>query len=312
MKKLILILALLISLNGFGQTVLTSGSTVLRSGTTVLYTWQAESSAIFAAMGTTPPYARKVLIDNLVKGLKDDGVWTLLDFFYILAAHAENSSLLNWINPGTFDATNVSSTAFEVDRGYTGDGAADYLNSNYNPNTDGINLSLNSASFGCYIRTNVAEDKYDIGVLDGGDSYIISRWSNDIVYTRINDNNSLNIANIDSRGFWISNRTGANIRNLYKNSISVISEVRGSTGVPNDDMYILAGNVGGAVLFSTKQIAAAFAGGGMTQTNVDNMTDRLETFMDAIGAGVISEMMWLILLLIPNIRRKEEEFKIAA
>jgi len=26
----------------------------------------------------------------------------------------------------------------------------------------------------------------------------------------------------------------------------------------------------------------------MTQTNVDNMTDRLETFMDAIGAGVIT------------------------
>ena len=67
MKKLFIFLALLISLQGFGQTVLRSGTTVLRSGTTVLYTWQAESSEIFAAMGTDPPYARKVLIDNLVK-----------------------------------------------------------------------------------------------------------------------------------------------------------------------------------------------------------------------------------------------------
>ena len=33
---------------------------------------------------------------------------------------------------------------------------------------------------------------------------------------------------------------------------------------------------------------AAFAGSGMTQTNVNNFTDRIETFMDAIGAGVIT------------------------
>ena len=29
-------------------------------------------------------------------------------------------------------------------------------------------------------------------------------------------------------------------------------------------------------------------GSGMTQTNVTNFTDRIETFMDAIGAGVIT------------------------
>ena len=284
-----------------------------------LAAYEAESEAIFAAMGTTPNDARKTLIDNLVKGLKDDGVWTLLDFFYLLAAHAENSSLLNWINPGTFDATNVSSTAFEVDRGYTGDGTADYLNSNYNPNTDGINYVLDDASFGVYVRTNVSEDAIDIGARDKTPPQalisLITRantWGVE-TWTRVNELSAMTVASTDSRGFYISTRTGTNQRDCYKNETNIISDNQVSVKLVDKEIYILCRNENGVPgYYSTKQIAAAFTGSGMTQTNVDNFTDRIETFMDAINAGVISEMMWLILLLIPNIRRKEEEFKIAA
>jgi len=311
MKKLLIFLALLISLQGFGQTVLTSGTTVLRSGTTVLtQNYETESDAIFAAMGTTPSDARKLLIDNLVKGLKDDGVWTLLDFFYVLAAHAENSSLLNLINPGTFDATNVSSTAYEVDRGYTG-AAGDYLNSNYNPNTDRVNYVLDDCSMGVYVRTDLNAG-VDIGGLGGSTSYIYPRIGGNSG-VRMNSGGDGTVANANSQGFYIVNRVLSTHQDLYKNKVRTINHARNSTTIPDIDFYILAyNNSGTATLLSSKQVAAAFAGGGMTQTQVTAFTDRLETYMDAIGAGVISEMMWLILLLIPNIRRKEEEFKIAA
>jgi len=280
----------------------------------VLRSWQAESNEIFAAMGTDPPYARKVLIDNLVKGLKDDGVWTLLDFFYILAAHAENSSLLNWINPGTFDATNVSSTAFEIDRGYTG-AAGDYLNSNYNPNTDGINYALDDASAGVYCRTTAAASTAcELGVYDGASfTHIYIHFLAGISRIRMNGTTARTGANVDAKGFFILNRVLSTHQDLYKNKVRIINGIIASTTVPNESMYLLAlNNNGSSNNWSTKQIAAAFAGGGMTQTNIDNFTDRIETYLDALGAGVISEMMWLILLLIPNIRRKEEEFKIAA
>ena len=54
------------------------------------------------------------------------------------------------------------------------------------------------------------------------------------------------------------------------------------------EIYIGCYNFNGvATDFFNHQISAAFAGGGMTQTNVDDFTDELETFMDAIGAGII-------------------------
>jgi len=253
----------------------------------ILKLFEPETDAIFAAMGTTPDVTRKILIDNLVSGLKTDGIWSKLDFFYILAAHAENSSLLNWINPGTFDATNVSSTAFEVDRGYTGDGSADYLNSNYNPTNNAINYALNSASFGVYVRTDVDETGRDIGATSTGlYNELLLRTVNNF-YIALNDGAYDNVANTDSRGFFIASREGANILRGYKDKLQAIDVARVSVNVVDLNFYILCrNNSGPATDFSTKQIAAAFAGGGMTQTQVNNFNDRLKALLTSIGAAV--------------------------
>ena len=67
------------------------------------------------------------------------------------------------------------------------------------------------------------------------------------------------------------------------------SFARASTGIPNLEFYILGMNEGGVPgQFTIRQYAEAHIGGGMTQTNVDDFTDRIETYMDAIGAGIIS------------------------
>ena len=43
-------------------------------------------------------------------GLKESGL-------HMYAAHAEDSSLLNWFNPGTFDGTTVNSPGFTINSG---------------------------------------------------------------------------------------------------------------------------------------------------------------------------------------------------
>lgn len=322
MKKLTtFFLIFLFALTLQGQKVLTyDGKVLTNDGKILIQNYVPESKIIFAAMGTTPDSDRKRLIDNFVRDLIDDGIWAKLDFLYILAAHAENSSLLNWINPGTFDATNVHVTAYEVDRGYTGDGANDYLNSNYNPNTDAINYLQDDASMGVYVRTDVAENNCDIGgysTIPTISAQIFSRLAADGISTRINDAADLTPVNTDSRGFFIVTRTRANARRIYKNKISIGNDTQVSVGRPNIDIFILARNSNGSDgNHSIKQVSAAFAGSGMTQINVNNFHDRLETYLDALGAGVVEEALWLMLLLIPNIlikrRKKEYEFQMAA
>ncbi len=248
-----------------------------------------EYQTVYDAFITKPPDDVAEDQDQMVRGMIADGVWDMLDIFYVTAAQSAADSLINWINPGTHDLTVVNLIAglFTVYRGWTGNGVNGYLDTHYNPNTDAINYALNNASFGVYVRTNINEDGIDIGVQVVGHSRFYTRYLNNH-YAVVNSVGTPPGANLDSRGFNIANRTLVNQWYSYRNKIIIINDNSVSTAIPTNVFYILANNNNGvANLWSTKQIAAAFAGGGMTQVNVNNFTDRLETFMDSIGAGVI-------------------------
>lgn len=85
--------------------------------------FETEAQTLFAAMSVEPDAARKTLINDLIAGLKADGIWAELDLLYVKAAHDAQAGRLNWKNPGTFDLIEVNSPAFHTDRGYTGDGS---------------------------------------------------------------------------------------------------------------------------------------------------------------------------------------------
>ena len=73
-----------------------------------------------------------------------------------------------------------------------------------------------------------------------------------------------------------------------ENKIKIIDGSAASTGVPNRKLYVLAQNNNGVIQNpTTRQISMAFAGAGMTQTQVNNFTDPFEVAMDALGTGVI-------------------------
>jgi len=71
-------------------------------------------------MSVAPSAARQLVIDALIRQLKDAGVWAKLDVLYVIAAHDIQAGRVNWKNPGTFTATEVSAPTFTTDRGYAG------------------------------------------------------------------------------------------------------------------------------------------------------------------------------------------------
>lgn len=80
-----------------------------------------EATALFAAMTVQPSAARKTIIATCISSLISSGVWAKLDRLYVLAAHTEQASLLDWVHPGTdslarFDANPI---IFEKDRGFS-------------------------------------------------------------------------------------------------------------------------------------------------------------------------------------------------
>ena len=152
-----------------------------------------EYQTVYDAFIVKPPDDVAEDHDQMVRGMLADGDWQTKDIFYITSAQSAADSLINWINPGTHDLTIVNLIAgqFTAYHGWTGNGVNGYLNTNYNPFTDGVNYVLNDASFGVYIRTNVDEPRTDIGAKDAVNysSYLSSR-NTGVHYIRANNGNT--------------------------------------------------------------------------------------------------------------------------
>lgn len=290
MKKLLFLLLLFIPFAVGGQIIRASGAYNKVQAAAGGYC--AEYQDVYDAMTNKPTEAIADAQNVMVESLIAANVWTKFDIFYLFAQYSNTASeaLINWTNPGTFNADNVSSTAWASLEGFTSDGSADYISTNWIPSSDGVNYITNSASAGIYSRSDIAEDKHDFGVNDGtGWLGLIIHWTDNQAYTWANTASGyVGGGNTNASGFYIVNRTDEMVNDLYRNKVNIIDDTSDETGVPSREVYVLCQNNNGtARLWSTKEISLFFAGGGLTQDNIDDITDAVEVYMDSNSKGVI-------------------------
>lgn len=250
--------------------------------------FDADAQALFDRMTTTPTNDRKRIINTFIVGLKDDGNWNELDVLVVLAAADPQASLLDWKNLS--DGVAMAAPGFTVDRGATGDGIGAFIDTLYNITTDAVKFTQNNASLGIYTRTNVsANGQNDIGLnsLGGNESVINPRNAAGSFGGRINTDTAHSVAVANSMGLNVMNRTVNNLEEGFKNGVSIGTQADTSQALVNGDFYVLCRNkIGtGAEAFSTRQLALYFFGSG----NINHLTlfNRVETYMDSVGAGVV-------------------------
>jgi len=299
MKKLLILLLLIPALSfSFGQNALTYGGKALTYDSKVLTVevaaYSTEYQAIYDAYTTKPSDATAVLQNALVEGWIADGDWTTKDVIYVYATHTngDGEALINWKLPGTYDATAYNAPTFTANEGFTGNGTTQYIDCNWNPSTNGINYVQNSASQIIYIRTdvisgaNISHGTY--GNVDNKNCNIFPRYSGDVAYITTNDNTPVNDVNADGSGMFMNTRIAVAVNKLYRNKVAIVEATTTSTGVPTHNPYCLAYNDDDVASgHRVDQVSMYAFGSGMTQTNVNNFTDRFETYMDALGKGVI-------------------------
>lgn len=283
MKKILLYLLLLfIPLTNFSQSYEVIPHPTNAAG------WTAEYTAVYNSFTTPPSAAIAEAQNTMVATLVSGGVWSQLDLFYLFAqtTNGDSEALKNWINPGTYDATNVSTLAFVALEGFTGK-SLHYLNTNYNPTSHATNYTQNDACMGIYLRTDVDEAKNDFGHFTNPGTYLRARTSGD-AQLRLNGSVTSNTANTDSRGMFVGVRVDAANVILYINKVAD-SNTAASGGIPNSDTFILSANngSGGSSNSCTKQAACFFLGGGLTAGEVTIITDAVEVYMDSNSKGII-------------------------
>jgi hypothetical protein len=256
-------------------------STTTWSFTTVAAggSYETESDAIFAVM-TGLDDTRKGIIDDLVAALKAGSVWSKLDVFYVFAAHNAGASLVNWKNPGTFDATLTNAPTFATDRGYTGDGSTNYIDTNYAPATNGVQYTQNSCHLSVWDRTANAQSATAIIAFNSSTGHFYVRYTDNNCYLRLQHGGGT-IANLNSDGHLVGTRTDIDNVALYRNGSSVNTVASGTTGaIPAGTVKVLGG---AGVGFNNHQVAAASAGANVSTVAAAFHT-ALAAYMTAVGA----------------------------
>lgn len=269
---------------GIAATVVASGGRPVTLLTPTDTAYDTDTIALLGTMSVQPTATRAGLIDALIAGLKTDGVWSLLDLFYVLAAHDAQAARLNWLNPATFACAEVNSPTFTADQGYAGNGANSYLNTTFVPSTSATKAAQNSATIFSWSRTSaVTAGGGMIGPGTGTFAMnLVPRNTGDLFAYRINQTTTTSVANTDGSGLFAASRSGASATQSYRNGSTIGSAGSvASAALPSVALNI--GRVGGG--FSSVQVAAAGLGANLNGTQHAALNTRLNTYMTAIGAA---------------------------
>lgn len=135
-----------------------------------------ETQALLFRMEVQPDTSRKRLIDKTIRQLKADGIWPLLGFLHIQAAHHSQAGLLDWTG-NRYDCTAVNGPVFTVDRGYTGDGATTRIHPIALPWIEYANTPIDSISYGAFGRATTATNAVFVGRSANSGAGIIYKFS---------------------------------------------------------------------------------------------------------------------------------------
>ncbi len=255
--------------------------------------FDAATTAWIAAVvgnGGSVSGARQTVVNNLIVGLKADGIWTKLDRLWLFAGENEPSALTDLVALDL--AAKVSTPTFTTDTGFAGEDTGTptkYINLTYNPSTDGVQGTTNSIHLSAWSATNAVDSNgFYVGCTDASTAHQtnINGGRSTNTFWRPNDSpaSAGQTAVASTRGFFLANRSGAALsQGYYNGSLSAtINQAAGT--IPNVTAYACchqsAGNPDSG---SQNTIAEVSYGGSLDGTDNTNFYNRLRTYMTAVG-----------------------------
>jgi hypothetical protein len=242
-----------------------------------------DAQAFITAAAITDP-TQQAAINTLVVDLKGYNVWTKMKAIYPIVGGTASQHKWNLKDPqntnGAFRLTFTTGWTHSAS-GMTPSNA--FANTQLNTNTQ---LTLNSHSFGVYSRTNNTTTNFVHGVTDltnfltnnlGAGNFVSgTSVSNLFTYTP-NPSTSLLMASRTSNTVFRGFRAGVFL-NENTNSISLL---------PNFTFYLGArSDANIAQFFNVHQLAFAFLGDGLSDTEAGNLYTAVQAFQTTLGRQV--------------------------
>lgn len=249
--------------------------------------FDTDAQAFFTATGisdTTIQNAVNQLVLD-IKAINSGAVWTALKVIYPMVGGTASTHAVNLKQPGTHDGT-MNGTITHNANGVTGNGTNGYINTNFNQSTDGAN---DDEHISVYSRTDLNDASHAMAVLDASSNgtLMLLRSSGNFI-TRSQSASSNSTAVGDSLGYFSLNRTNSTEYRKRQNGTNTLVTQSGNQAPLNLNFFLLARNLNGsAASWTTRNMAWAAIGRGLTETDDGSLRTAVETFQDALTRGVV-------------------------
>jgi hypothetical protein len=256
-----------------------------------VFGFDADAQAFITAAGITDN-TQKSAINTLVLSLKANSIWTKMKAIYPMVGGTASTHKWNLKDPRDLNA------AFRLvftggwthsTNGATPNGVNAYADTFLVPNTI---LTQNSTHISYYSRINSNLTEIEIGASNGPNAadnkLVLEIRTSGITYYNINSTTTyISHADLDSRAFYIGNRTASNVVNGWRNSSKLATGTTVSTTPSTANVYLGAFNrTSSVVLYSTKQCAFSSLGDGLTDTDAGNLYTAVQAFNTTLARQV--------------------------
>jgi hypothetical protein len=223
---------------------------------------------------TLPSAGQQVLQNQLIIDLNTANIWDKLDVFYVYANDAgEDFATLNWKNPLLNQNTLINSPAFTSNEGFQGNGVSASINTNFNPQTSGVNYSLNSASVGFWTE-----------LLQNSDNFVYnSDTSQYRVLSAINFRQLTNDSDFSLRTspagnvkLYHSDRNTSTNKNMFENGVG-LGPYTATSSIESTNFTLLTNGIA----FSTTKLSVFFAGASLS-TEAASFYTALNNYMTSL------------------------------
>lgn len=234
-------------------------------------------------------------VQNLTAGLKFYSLWNKMQAVYPFVGGSASPHKFNLKSP--FDTNAAFRLVFNGGWTHSSTGALPngtnaYAETYYSPTGNG-NQNSNHLSY--YSRTSsLTVDRAEFGSFTGTTPAVWTLLEAQVTATLARAQmNSSDFANLNtgtstnSAAFFLGNRTGSAVMNLWKNAVRLYN-VTNASGVNAVQLYLAARNQngGGASNFSVRECALASLGGGLTDTEVDDFNTVVQAYQTALSRNV--------------------------
>ena len=209
-----------------------------------------------------------------------DDVLSLLDIAYMGGNGGSQAfSFLNIINPSLYEIDAPAGITYGT-TGWLPNGTTQYLSTNWNPATNGVNYTLNAASRGAWVRVLPATVLVIDGTITTGSRNTMRSQSSSTLQ-KINQGSGALAGALDFTGtdYVAINRSDANAIQGYKALVKTETTAAAISVISEEQTIFKNGTA-----FGDPRLLFYFCGGSLTEVQHNKLRNNLFTYFTNIGA----------------------------